>query len=586
VVAALVGINLADIKRNMMNRLNYTLPADLEVALNNALDEWQLEGKLARLWNHDATLWSGTDEADWLGWLTVAGKSLAQSGELESFARDLSASGIRQVVLLGMGGSSMAPEVFTETFGKQPGYPELMVLDSTDPAQIRAVDLAIDPAHAVFIVASKSGSSLEPNILMAFFLQRLAEVLGAEKAAGRFIAITDPGTSLETLAGTDGFMRVFNGEADIGGRFSVLSVFGMVPAAICGIDCRRFLDDALKMTAACESTEELKDNPGVLLGCILGTAAGAGRDKLTIITSPPLASMGAWLEQLVAESTGKQGKGIIPVDGESLTDPASYGNDRVFMYFCLAGEADPEQEKCVARLEQAGEPVVRITLDDRYSLGQEFFRWEMATAVAGSLMGVNPFDQPDVEASKVEARRITEAYKTGGRLSVDKPLAVDGQLMLFADARNATELQALADEPGVAGLLKAHFGRITAGDYVALLAYIDRNDSNTGQLQQIRDVLRQGGKTASCVGFGPRFLHSTGQAYKGGPNTGVFLQITADATEDIQVPGQGYTFGVVEAAQAQGDLEVLAERGRRVLRVHLGNEVTAGLEQLHGLLAG
>jgi transaldolase/glucose-6-phosphate isomerase len=264
----------------------------------------------------------------------------------------------------------------------------------------------------------------------------------------------------------------------------------------------------------------------------------------------------------------------------------AYGNDRLFVYLCLAGEPDSEQDKAIASLEQAGEPVVRITLDDRYSLGQEFFRWEMATAVAGSLMGVNPFDQPDVEASKVEARRITDAYKTGGRLSVDKPLAVDGQLMLFADARNATELQALADEPGVAGLLKAHFGRIIAGDYVALLAYIDRNGSNTGQLQQIRDVLRQGGKTASCVGFGPRFLHSTGQAYKGGPNTGVFLQITADATEDIQVPGQGYTFGVVEAAQAQGDLEVLAERGRRVVRVHLGNAVTAGLEQLHGLLAG
>jgi transaldolase/glucose-6-phosphate isomerase len=585
VIASLVAISLAGIKRNMMNRLNYTLPADLQAALNSVLDEWQLEGNLARLWRRDAALWSNSDEADWLGWLNIAGKSLAHSDELESFARDLSARDIRQVVLLGMGGSSMAPEVIAETFGQQPGYPELMVLDSTDPGQINAVDAAIDPEHTAFIVASKSGSSLEPNILMAFFLQRLTEVVGAEKAASHFIAITDPGTSLDKQAAADGFMQVFNGEPDIGGRFSVLSVFGTVPAAICGIDCRRFLDNALKMTVACESTGELKDNPGVLLGCILGTAANAGRDKLTIITSSPLASMGAWLEQLVAESTGKQGKGIIPVDGESLTAAASYGNDRVFMYFCLAGEADPEQEKFVARLEQAGEPVVRITLDDRYALGQEFFRWEMATAVAGSLMGVNPFDQPDVEASKVEARRITEAYKTGGRLSADKPLATDGQLMLFTDARNAAELTSLVDELSVGALLKAHFGRVTAGDYVALLAYLDRNDTNTVQLQQIRDAVRQGGKTASCVGFGPRFLHSTGQAYKGGPNTGVFLQITADAAEDIQVPGQDYTFGVVEAAQAQGDLEVLAERGRRVVRVHLGNEVAAGLAQLNRLLA-
>ena len=569
-----------------MNRLSYTLPADIEAALDSALDEWQLKGKLARIWAHDASLWSNGNEADWLGWLTVAGQSFTQSAELESFARDLAARDIRQVVLLGMGGSSMAPEVIAATFGQQSGFPELIVLDSTDPGQIGSVDAMIDPAHTAFIVASKSGNSLEPNILMAYFLHRLTDVLGAEQAVQHFIAITDPWTSLDKRARADGFMRIFSGEPDIGGRFSVLSAFGVVPAAVCGIDCRRFLDETLKMSAACESTRELKDNPGVLLGAILGTAARAGHDKLTLLAAPPLASLGAWLEQLVAESLGKQGKGIIPVDGEPLTAPASYGNDRLFVYFSLAGETDPEQERMITLLEQAGEPVVRITLDDRYTLGQEFFRWEIAIAVAGAIMAINPFDQPDVEASKVEARRITDAYESTGSLPQQAPLATDGQLTLFADTRNAAELTALADGPGVAALLKAHFSRITAGDYVALLAYLDRNTANTAALQQLRDSVRQGGKTASCLGFGPRFLHSTGQIYKGGPNTGVFLQITGDAAEDIEVPGRSYSFGVVKAAQAQGDLAVLAERGRRALRVHLGNDVAAGLAQLNSLLAG
>ena len=568
-----------------MNRLSYTLPSDLEVTLQSTLDEWRDAGKLERLWGRDATLWTGGDEADWLGWLNITRQSLQQLDGLESLVRDLAARDIRQVVLLGMGGSSMAPEVIAETFGQQPGYPGLIVLDSTDPSQIRAVEAVIDLERTAFIVSSKSGSSLEPNILMAWFLQRLTAAVGAEKAVGHFIAITDPGTSLDRLATADGFMRVFHGEPDIGGRFSVLSSFGVVPAAVSGVDCRRFLEDTLEMVNACENTRDPADNPGVLPGCILGVAANAGRDKMTIVASPALASIGAWLEQLVAESTGKQGKGIIPVDGESLASPADYGNDRVFVYLSLAGESDPDQDKAIAQLEQAGEPVIRITFDERYGLGQEFFRWEVATAVAGSVMGVNPFDQPDVEASKIEARKITDAYEAGGSLPDEVPIAVDSQLALFADERNAGELQALAGEQTVAAILKAHFDRAKAGDYVALLAYLDRNVANTRQLQQLRDAVRQNGKIASCLGFGPRFLHSTGQAYKGGPNTGVFLQITADASEDLQVPGRGYTFGVVEAAQAQGDIDVLAERGRRVLRLHLGNEVTAGLEQLNRLLA-
>ena len=568
-----------------MNRLSFTLPSDLKTTLHSTLDEWQLEGKLERLWRRDATVWTGGDEAKWLGWLNIVRQSLQQLDGPESLVRDLLARDIRQLVLLGMGGSSMAPEVIAETFGQQPGHPGLIVLDSTDPAQVKAVEAAIDLERTAFIVSSKSGSSLEPNILMAWFLQRMAEAVGAEKAVSHFIAITDPGTSLDRLATADGFMRVFHGEPDIGGRFSVLSNFGVVPAAVIGIDCRRYLEDTLEMVAACETTRELADNPGVLLGCILGVAANAGRNKLTLVASPSLASIGAWLEQLVAESTGKQGKGIIPVDGESLVSSADYGNDRVFVYLSLAGEVDSEQDKAIGQLEQAGEPVIRITLDDRYTLGQEFFRWEVATAVAGSVMGVNPFDQPDVEASKIEARKITDACEAGESLPDEVPLAADAQLTLFADAGNAVELQDLAGEQTVAALLKAHFSRAKAGDYVALLAYLDRNTANTRQLQQLRDTVRQQGKIASCLGFGPRFLHSTGQAYKGGPNTGVFLQITAAASEDLQVPGRGFTFGIVEAAQAQGDIDVLAERGRRVLRVHLGDDVMAGLKQLNRLLA-
>ena len=567
-----------------MNHLSYTLPSDLEATLRSTLDEWQHADKLARLWDRDATLWTGNDEADWLGWLNIARQSLQLVDSLESFARDLAAGEIRQVVLLGMGGSSMAPEVIAMTFGQQPGYPELLVLDSTDPSQIKRVEAALDLEHTAFIVSSKSGSSLEPNILMAWFLQRLTEAVGAEKAVGHFIAITDPGTSLDKQATADGFMCIFPGKPDIGGRFSVLSNFGVVPAAVSGVDCRRFLEKTLEMVTACETTRELSDNPGVLPGCILGVAANAGRDKLTIVASPALASIGAWLEQLVAESTGKQGKGIIPVDGETLVNSAAYGNDRVFVYLSLAGEPDPDQDKAIARLEQAGEAVIRITLDDRYTLGQEFFRWEMATAVAGAVMDLNPFDQPDVEASKIEARKITDAYEAGGSLPDEAPLAADSQLALFADERNARELQSLAGGETVEALLKAHFDRAQPGDYVALLAYLDRNTDNTRQLQRLRDAVRQNGRIASCLGFGPRFLHSTGQAYKGGPNTGVFLQITADVHEDLQVPGRGYTFGVVEAAQAQGDIDVLVERGRRVLRVHLGSDVTAGLEQLNRLL--
>jgi hypothetical protein len=365
----------------------------------------------------------------------------------------------------------------------------------------------------------------------------------------------------------------------------VLSSFGVVPAALIGVDCRRLLEQARVMMEACSPAHAATDNPALLAGIIMGEAARQGRDKLTLVISPGLASLGAWLEQLVAESTGKHGKGIIPVDGEPLTAADGYGNDRLFAYLRLATGVDAEQDRALEALAAAGQPVMRIDVEDIHGLGQEFFRWEMATAVAGAVLGINPFDQPDVEASKIESRKITDAFETGGSLPRMTPLAEEGALALYTDPANTAALHALCGEhAGVGDYLRAHVGRIGEGDYLALLAYLARNEKNERGLQAIRAGLRAQGPAATCIGFGPRFLHSTGQAYKGGPNSGVFLQLTSDAVPDLPVPGRKSTFGVVEAAQAFGDFEVLAERGRRVLRVHLGADVGAGLERLAALL--
>jgi transaldolase / glucose-6-phosphate isomerase len=567
-----------------MNHLSFSLPRVLETELAHALDDWQQHDKVSRLWSRDASLWSNTDEADWLGWLSIVEQSLAQLDGVQAFVSDLVSSGIRQVVLLGMGGSSMAPEVLRETFGQQPGAVELLVLDSTDPAQINTIEQALDLEHALFIVASKSGSTLEPNILMAYFYQRMVEAVGAGQAAAHFVVITDPGSALEQQARKDGFRKIFHGVPSIGGRFSALSAFGVVPAAVVGVDCQRLLECAQQMVTACAATVE--DNPGVLLGCLLGVAANNGHDKLTLIASPRLASMGAWLEQLVAESTGKQGKGVLPLDGEPVGLPAVYGDDRVFVYLRMQDAADAAQDSAIEQLQQAGQPVIRIEVTDVYHLGQEFFRWEIATAVVGSQLKVNPFDQPDVEASKIETRKLMDAFETDQTLPVEMPLAEDGQLTLYADARNAAELDDLCGEHAtLAAYLQAHLSRIKAGDYIAFLAYIERNESHTRAIQAMRAALRDSKKVATCLGFGPRFLHSTGQYYKGGPNNGVFLQLSGDAVHDLTVPFEHYSFGMAEAAQGRGDFEVLAERGRRALRVHLGSDVEAGLKRLGQLLA-
>ena len=559
----------------------YTVPADLKTAVERGIDDWRANGKVRRLWQHDATLWTGTDEANWLGWLGITDDQIAHNDNLRKVADDAKAGGFSDILLLGMGGSSLCPEVLEMTYGKTAGYPQLHVLDSTDPAQVKAFENKIDLAKTLFIVSSKSGSTLEPNIFKQYFFERVKETIGADKAGSRFIAITDPGSKMQHVAEGDHFRHIFYGLPTIGGRYSALSNFGMVPAAAMGVDTKKFLNRTEEMVQACASCVPVEENPGVVLGVILGSAAKAGRDKITIVASPGISDLGAWLEQLIAESTGKQGNGIIPVDHEDLGGPEVYGNDRVFAYLRLESAPDAQQDAKVAAIEKAGHPVVRIAVVDTYDLGQEFFRWEIATAVAGSIIGINAFNQPDVEASKIATRNLTSEYEKTGSLPAEKPVLEDKGIKLFTDEKNAAELAKVAgSDKTLVGYLRAHLNRIKAGDYFAVLGYIQMNEAHEKALSGIRMNVRDTKHVATCLGFGPRFLHSTGQAYKGGPNSGVFLQITCDDAVDLPVPDQKYTFGVVKAAQARGDFQVLAERGRRALRVHLGADLQAGLATL------
>jgi transaldolase/glucose-6-phosphate isomerase len=556
-------------------------PAPIKQAVDATLEDWQKNDKVNRLWKGDKSLWTNDDEDKWLGWLHVAEDQASHLQNLAEAAADAMRAGFQHALLLGMGGSSLCPEVLKTTFGKQLGHPELHVLDSTDPAQIKTIQSQIDVAKTLFIVASKSGSTLEPNIFKQYFFNVAQQAAGKESVGRQFVAITDPGSKMQQVAEADRFSRVFFGVPSIGGRYSALSNFGMVPAAVMGLDVRRLLDRTEEMIQACAATVPASENPGVILGAILGTLANLGRNKVTLITSPGIRDLGAWLEQLLAESTGKQGKGLIPVDREKLGSPQVYGNDRVFIYLRLQNGVDQSQDQQVDALRQAGQPVVRIDIADTYDIGQEFFRWEIATAVAGSIIGINAFNQPDVEASKVVTRDITAAYEQSGKLPAETPIWEEDGIQLFTDERNAQNLKNLAGKQvSLDALVRAHLSQLGPGDYFALLAYLEMNQEHQDKLQEIRHGVRDRKRVATCLGFGPRFLHSTGQAYKGGPNTGVFLQVTCDDAVDLPVPGQKYTFGVVKAAQARGDFQVLAERKRRALRVHLTKDVKAGLERL------
>ena len=554
---------------------------EMKTAFDAEMEVWRKNGRIRRLWAGDKSLWTGTDEDKWVGWLPVVEQELADVERLLGFAEDVKQRGFTDLVLLGMGGSSLGPEVFGETFGRQAGWPRFHMLDSTDPTQIKAIEQAVDLSKTLFIVSSKSGSTLEPNIFLDYFLDRVSAEYGSDKAGEHFVAVTDPGSSLERRAKQLGFAHIYYGVPSIGGRYSVLSKFGLLPAAAMGLDIKRLLETSLSMERACGPDVPPQENPGVQLGIALGVAATRfGRDKVTIIASPGIADLGAWLEQLLAESTGKNGHGLIPLANEPLASADHYGSDRFFAYLELEDRHDPSQRQAMAALEQAGHPVARISVKDIWHIGQEFFRWEIATAVAGAIIGIDPFNQPDVEASKDKTRALTEEYEKSHRLPDEAPVFRENGLALYADPRNSAEL---GRHNTLVGYLKNHFGRVHAGtksgDYVALLAYIECNERHTQALTAMRTRIRDRTRAATCLGFGPRFQHSTGQAYKGGPNSGVFLQITCDDLADIDVPGHSYSFGVVKAAQARGDLEVLVERGRRALRVHL-KDIDAGLAEL------
>jgi transaldolase/glucose-6-phosphate isomerase len=553
------------------------LPEKLEALVKASLDDWKKNDKVRRLWQRDASVWTGTDEAQWLGWLDITEKQLAQLEVFKKIAADVKKAKFKHALLLGMGGSSLCPEVLRMTFGKIKGYPELHVLDSTDPAQIKAIEAQVDLKSTICIVSSKSGSTLEPNIYKQYFFEQIKSKVGATEVGKRFIAITDPGSKMQQVAEGDKFRHIFFGVPSIGGRYSALSNFGMIPAALMGLDVAKFLKNTQEMVKACGATMAADKNPGVLLGTILGAAAREGLDKVTIISSPGISDLGAWLEQLIAESTGKQGKGIIPVDREKVAKPEAYGNDRVFAYLRLETKPDKKQDASVAALEKDGLPVVRISVKNTYNLGQEFFRWEIATAVAGAIIGINAFNQPDVEASKIETKKLTSEYEASGKLPAESPFFEAEGIKFYADPKNTAALQGAET---LLDVMKLHLDRINAGDYFGVLGYITMNEANESALQRIRHTVRDAKKVATVLGFGPRFLHSTGQAYKGGPDTGVFLQITCDDKVDFAVPGQKYTFGVVKAAQARGDFAVLAERGRRALRVHIGKNVKTDLAKV------
>jgi glucose-6-phosphate isomerase len=558
------------------------LPLELRGAVDAASADWQTNNKIASFWHKDPRLWTRDGEEKWLGWIDIVERGQQQAAAFAALAEDIRTTGFKSVLLLGMGGSSLCPEVLSVTFGQQPGFPALHIVDSTDPVQVKAARDRVDLAETLVIVASKSGSTLEPNVLKQYFFEEMTKAVGAGKAGSHFLAITDPCSKMEQVAKADGFRHIFYGDPTIGGRFSALSNFGVVVATVAGLDFDRLLAEAAKAVASAKLA--VPENPAVQLGLLMGTAANHGRDKITIFTSPEIYDLGAWMEQLIAESTGKLGKGITPVDREAIAAPEVYGNDRIFAYIRLAGAADSgaaaSLDARVAALEAAGHPVIYIEVADLYEIFGQFFTWEVATAVAGSVMGINPFNQPDVESAKIETRALTAAYEQTGKLPERTAILEDRGIKLYATDAYAATLKAAAPAQTLAGLLRAHLNQLHAGDYFAALAYLPMFPEHEAAIQGFRHKVRDRKHVATCLGFGPRFLHSTGQDYKGGPNTGVFLQITADHAIDVAIPGQKLSFGVVIDAQAGGDLAVLESRGRRALRVHLGADVAAGLKTL------
>ncbi len=543
--------------------------SDLGAAIDARLAAWDRDRVAARLWAKDGALWQASGKppealAAWMGWLDLPVVMAARVSELEHLSQDIRADGYRRAAVLGMGGSSLAPELFSRVFAAGDGAADLRILDSTHPDAVRGFREWASAERTVFCVSSKSGGTTEPNAFHA----AMAEVAPALD----FLAITDPGTSLAELARAQEFRGIVEAPRDVGGRYSALTVFGLVPAALHGVDLAGLLGRAAAMAEACRVPATA--NPGLRLGAFMGEAAQAGRDKLTVVTSPRLASFGDWVEQLVAESTGKQGTGIVPVVGEASGPAGAYGADRCFVFVALAVEADPAAAALATDLRRLGHPVEEIVIADPLDVGGEFVRWEIATAAAGIVLGIDPFDQPNVQESKDATKELLAAYARDGALPGPAPIVAEAGIAVYADPA------AIGDTPvSVDGAVRQLLSLVSAGDYLALLAYLPRDPNLVARLEALRMRLRDGLGVATTLGFGPRFLHSTGQLHKGGPPSGVFLQVTAEPRKDLPIPGWHESFNTLVAAQALGDLASLQKRRRRVIRVHLSDQ-ESGLDRL------
>jgi glucose-6-phosphate isomerase len=564
------------------------LPADLRAQVDDALARAVSERWVDRIWRRDASVWTSGERVaasieQRLGWLDAPVDFRDRVEVLQAFAEGIRAEGFDSALVCGMGGSSLAPEVLARALPAGPAGLRLSVLDSTDPEAVRAAVATGDPRSALYLIATKSGTTTETLAFLAHLWQledELHDDIPAKTLGQHFVAITDPGRSLEHIPHTDLFRSVFLNPPDVGGRYSALTYVGLVPAALLDVDLHSLIDDAVLMAEHCRQPEER--NPGLWLGVALGVLARAGRDKLTLVIEPAWASFGAWLEQLVAESTGKRGVGIVPVDGETLATPDAYGDDRVFVRLSR-GTDEAWQSETSARLDAlaaAGAPVIDLAVDEGEGLGGEFFRWEFATAVCGAVLGVNPFDEPNVTESKENTGRILDMYRQKGNLPPEEVLVEEPPLRLIGDA----PLRLTGDHGTTADELRRHLARVRPQGYIGIHAFVAPSAQRDAALAEIQRLLRDATGRAVTVGYGPRFLHSTGQLHKGGPPSGCFIQLVTDHREDVPIPGRHETFGMLIDAQALGDFMALEAHERPVLRVHLGTDVEAGLAALRAAL--
>jgi glucose-6-phosphate isomerase len=567
-----------------MSHVNFHL-GGLQKNVDATIARLQSSNVIDRLWKKDHTIWRSEEVhrksiLNRLGWLHSVDLMRQNIDGLQHFADEIRGAGFTHVVVLGMGGSSLCPDVCRGTFGSAKGYPQLLVLDSTNPASLQRIENSISIRTTLFIVASKSGGTTETNMFYKYFYGKVVELKGGD-AGSNFVAITDANTQMEKIALEKKFRKIFLNPEDIGGRYSALSYFGVVPMALIGMDVSKILENASSMARSCSSTI-IKDNPAAVLGATMGEAFKAGKDKLTLIASKEIETFNYWTEQLIAESTGKEGKGIVPIEGEQL--PKEISSDRLFVFLSLKsdkGSFRSLQEK----LSNAGQPFVEVELNDTHELGGEFFRWEFATAVAAVVMQINPFDEPNVKESKDNTVRVIEEFKKSGALPKQNPLAEANGLSIFCEPSYSAQLAKSAGGHSLKEFLHAHFRQCDHGDYASVLAYVDQNENNLKMLQLLRSAIGDRTSCATTLGFGPRYLHSTGQLHKGGKQNGVFLLLTAEESIDFKIPGETFSFEVLKNAQAIGDYRSLAGRSLRIVRVHLGKNIKDGLDYLHSLLS-